>query len=323
MTGGHRRRHIERTPTRLGAEGSVAREAFPEEGPARKRRTAHSRARVARPRALASDPSTRSIPWFVTRIRKSVNLGDVTDSTTHRRKTNRPSHLDMVCEVLGVAPGHTLTRDELFERLNARYTPWDRADFDSRLDRFVADDHCPIASLRGRGSKVRWTGSERGGGPMGSGLHNAVVSSLLVHGIPQTRCAERQVHLTANRRSGEGRIWVIPDVVVAGRASGQDVVHTFEVEPEAGFSIVSVYQAHAQGLGADYSWVLFDRGARAASDLSTVRNERIEWAARELGIGLISFSKPTVRDTWIVIRKPTRRPHTKAQVDELSAHWAS
>jgi len=75
---------------------------------------------------------------------------------THRK--HRPTHIEMLCTVLGHAPGHTLTRDALYQELCSRYTPWSRTDFDTRLERALADDRCPVHAVRGAGNKVRWTG---------------------------------------------------------------------------------------------------------------------------------------------------------------------
>lgn len=79
-----------------------------------------------------------------------------------------------------------------------------------------------------------------------------------------------------------------------------------------GFGIESVYQAHAQGRGADYSWVLFQRGV----DLEGSDHpdwDRILWAAKELGVGLVGFTNSSSARTWKVEREPKRRDHTKAE----------
>ena len=237
---------------------------------------------------------------------------------THRK--HRPTHIEMLCTVLGHAPGHTLTRDALYQELCSRYTPWSRTDFDTRLERALADDRCPVHAVRGAGNKVRWTGSERGGGSIGAGLYHDVANSLLTHGIPNTRCLDREVHVTANRHTTKGRMWVVQDLLVGGTSAGNPVLHSFEVEPETGFSVKSVYQSHAEGIGADYSWVIFGRGGRSDSLHQSADGDRIEWVAQQLGIGLISYFRPTVRSTWKVLRKPKRRAHTRAQEAALRSY---
>lgn len=68
------------------------------------------------------------------------------------------------------------------------------------------------------------------------------------------------MYATARPNQRSGRRWVAPDLVMAchpGRKSRPDVpklLHTFEVETASGFGIESVYQAHAHGRGADFSW---------------------------------------------------------------------
>jgi hypothetical protein len=236
---------------------------------------------------------------------------------------SQPTNLEMVCRVLKNQEGQTATRENLYALMCDEFKPWERSVFEERLASYIDDDACPIAAVKGPGDKVRYTGSERGGGDLGSGLYLAVEGVLRANGIPQTRSANREVFMTANKRSGTNEVWTVPDMVLecftksAGSPEPTAVLHTFEVEPEAGFSIQSVYQAHAQGRGADYSWVLFDRGGQSDAPLPELGNERINWAAIELGIGLISFSKPSVFSTWKLIRKPKQREHTKVQVEEL------
>ncbi len=236
---------------------------------------------------------------------------------------SQPTNLEMVCRVLRDQEGQTATREALYALMSSKFKRWDRSVFDERLASYIDDDTCPIAAVKGPGQRVRYTGSERGGGDLGSGLYLAVEGVLRANGIPQTRSANREIFLTANKRSGSNEVWTVPDMVLecftksANSPAPTAVLHTFEVEPEAGFSIQSVYQAHAQGLGADYSWVLFDRGGQSDTPLPEQGSERITWAAIELGIGLISFSKPSVFSTWKLIRKPKQRVHTKAQIEEL------
>ena len=230
------------------------------------------------------------------------------------KKINRATHVEMICTVLRGAPGHLLSRDDLYAGLCAAYTPWTRKDFDERLGRFIADDSIPIAEARGDGNPVRYTGSERGGGDLGSGLHNAVATVLESHGVPGAARGTRLAHVTANRRDEDGAVWRVPDIVmqVTRPSATEPMMVTFEVEQQHGFDIRSIYQAHAQGIGADASWVLFDRGGRNDADLGT-DGARIVDIARLLGIGLISFSKPSVHSTWKVIRPAVARPSTKAE----------
>jgi len=229
-----------------------------------------------------------------------------------RTGQNRPTHQDMFCSVLQSAPGHTLERNAFLKQFNDRWTPWDPARFFSKLDELIADDRCPIAAVGGNGGRVRYTGSESGGGATGSGLHNAAAAVLRDHGLPGSRQGTRTVVVTANRRPASGRAWTTPDLVMRHESARhpEPVLHTFEVEPEGGFDIRSVYQAHAQGRGADFSWVVFDRGGR--NDDWKPSDARIADTARLLGIGLVSFSKPSVESTWIQVVPAQRRAVTSA-----------
>jgi len=79
-------------------------------------------------------------------------------------------------------------------------------------------------------------------------------------------------------------------------------LHSIEVEVNTGFDIKSVYQAHAQGRGANFSWVFF-----ASSESSSPNFERIDWAAKELQIGLVEFTKSGSFGTYKVIREAEPR----------------
>ena len=104
---------------------------------------------------------------------------------------------------------------------------------------------------------------------------------------------------------------VHPDLVISEqrrrRSAGDPlniVVHTFEIERAGAFNVCSVYQAHAQGRGADYSWVAFhDIGKLGGRD-------RIYATAKELGIGLIGFTNPNNLSTWKTVDARKRTPTT-------------
>ncbi|MFZ4434424.1 MAG: hypothetical protein ACOYOQ_14625 [Microthrixaceae bacterium] len=102
------------------------------------------------------------------------------------------------------------------------------------------------------------------------------------------------------------------------------MLHTFEVEPEDGFDIRSAYQAHAHGWGADFSWVIFDRGGRSDRwDPSSEANSRTVEVARLLGIGLVSFHKPSVESSWNMEINPQRRDTEARRNRHAKARWDS
>jgi hypothetical protein len=221
----------------------------------------------------------------------------------------RPSHSDMFAEVLRHAPGHRLSRSDSLKQFNERWTPWKPRKFYNKLAQILQDENCPIDAAKGPGEMIRFTGGESGGGGAGSGLHNPVATLLRFHGVRGFRGTGRHVEVTANRRVSSRAVWSTPDIVMTAPVPGhpESILVTFEVvEPHEGCDIRSVYQAHAQGTGADFSWVLFDRGTRTQWPHET--DKRLIETANELGIGLISLTKPSVESMWTVERRAVRRP---------------
>lgn len=249
----------------------------------------------------------------------------MTGSRVPRRKAKRITDEGKIRAVLEEADGHELSRSELLKRINGRWTAWSPTDFDRKLNACLADDRCPIKAMPGEGDRVRLTGAEHGGGRTGSGLHVEARAILDRHGLPRSRGGDRSVEITANRRSGEG-VWTTPDLVMLHRPprAACDRLHTFEVEPEDGFDIRSVYQAHAHGWGADFSWVIFDRGGRSDGwDPSSEANTRTVEVARLLGIGLVSFHKPSVQESWNVEVSPKCRNTGARQTRRERERWVS
>ena len=85
--------------------------------------------------------------------------------------------------------------------------------------------------------------------------------------------------------------WTHPDLVVSAdprrRRSRSEPprLHAIEVETAEGFDLKSVYQAHAQGRGANYCWVI---GAFAAG-VTDYEWDRALWTAKELGVGIVEL----------------------------------
>jgi hypothetical protein len=88
--------------------------------------------------------------------------------------------------------------------------------------------------------------------------------------------------------------------------------HVIEVEHAGGLSVQSVYQAHCQGRFANYTWVVANFMLQ-----SKTHADQIEWAASELGVGLVSFTKPHVASTFDVRRLADYRVRTRADRDEV------
>ena len=116
--------------------------------------------------------------------------------------------------------------------------------------------------------------------------------------------------MRGGRRKG---VWTRPDCVLvyypARRRSLDEkpTLATFEIEAPCKFDIRSVYEAHAHGFGADYSWVLFFRDVDP--DLPAPHRDwhRIDWAAKSCGVGLISLTNPGSASTWVAERGAVRR----------------
>lgn len=116
-----------------------------------------------------------------------------------------------------------------------------------------------------------------------------------------------------NGRAATGR-WSRPDCVLVWyprRRRTRDEpprLSTFEIEGPGQFSIESVYEAHAQGFGADYSWVVFYPAKIAAPDGLPHRDwPRICAAAAACGVGLLRITNSGDAATWQVERAPVRR----------------
>lgn len=209
------------------------------------------------------------------------------------------------------APGHKLTVPQLHRLLEQR--GWDRERISTAIVESVA---CGDIHQTSGGRSLVFTDIERGGGSAGVGLYNRVKRVLLKHGLPRVYCGEPEVLETARLRNGDGRVWIAPDLVLRCRGRGAahgtpKVLHTLEIEAASGFSIRSIYQAHAQGWGADYSWVLFKCRSGTEPLQGTPDGARMLDVARTLGVGLVSFENENSVNTWSLQRKADRRSDSR------------
>jgi hypothetical protein len=161
---------------------------------------------------------------------------------------------------------------------------------------------------RGPGGVIRFRGSETGVAP---GIYYDVQRVVRDYWAPKHGLRSPRVEITSTSgRRGAG-VWCHPDLVMsalpARRRNRDDppFLHSIEVEVNTGFDIKSVYQAHAQGRGANYSWVFF-----ASSEGASPNFERIEWAATELQIGLVEFKRSGASSTYRVRLEAERREVT-------------
>jgi hypothetical protein len=133
------------------------------------------------------------------------------------------------------------------------------------------------------------------------------------------RYREVVVYDVARPTKREGHQWAYPDLVMwchprrLPTPDASKLAHTLEVETADGFGIQSVYEAHAHGRGSDYSWVFFGGLQPSARVPSHSDWERIRWAARTLGIGLVGYTKPGATSTWVTFLPAARRTYSRAE----------
>jgi hypothetical protein len=145
---------------------------------------------------------------------------------------------------------------------------------------------------------IKHRGSERGATV---GIYADVARVIAAYWGPR-EVGLRNIDIVPTARSGTrgGGVWTHPDLVVAAdppRRKSQTEprrLHAIEVETAAGFDLKSVYQAHAQGRDADYSWVFGNK----APGVAKPDWDRVLWTAEELGVGLVTFAKPHAFGTW-------------------------
>ena len=150
----------------------------------------------------------------------------------------------------------------------------------------------------GRGGVIQHRGTERAA----NGLYSDIARIIADYWGPRALGLRNitPIHTARGGSRGEG-VWTHPDLVVAAdpkRRNGQSEprrLHAIEVETKAGFDLRSVYQAHAQGRGADYSWVFGSK----KPEVSPKDWERVVWTAKDLGVGLVTFAQPGSFGTWI------------------------
>ena len=194
-------------------------------------------------------------------------------------------------------------KDQASVRKLAGDLDWDEAKVERVVTAAMSEPSTPID--RGPGGVIRYRGAERGTTP---GIYYDVKRVIQDYWGPRRGLRSVQVDITSRSgRRGAG-VWCHPDLVMsalpARRRNRDDPprLHSIEVEVNTGFDIKSVYQAHAQGRGANFSWVFF-----ASSTSSSPNFERIDWAAKELEIGLVEFTKSGSYGTYRVRREAEPR----------------
>lgn len=145
------------------------------------------------------------------------------------------------------------------------------------------------------GGIVAYHGSEVG---TSVGLYTRVEGMIKKHWGPAEGLRDITIFSTARPSTRGQGVWRQPDLVISAyprRRSTADEphrLHAVEVEQQNGFDIKSVYQAHAQGRDADYTWV-FASLPEPHDDL-----DRIIDTAVELNVGLVTFERAQSFKTW-------------------------
>jgi len=224
----------------------------------------------------------------------------------YRLGVARRTDLQLLVDALKGQPGEQASPRRLGERLG-----WDADKVRRVAAKANADPMTPL--FIGKGGVIKHRGSERGASV---GIY-ADVAHVIETSWGPGEMRLRDINTVVTARSGRrnGGVWTHPDLVIAAdppRRKSQDEphrLHSIEIETADGFDLRSVYQAHAQGRGANYSWVF---GSKAPG-VEKADWDRILWTVDELGIGLVTFTKPHVYSTWITHRQADFKEPTREE----------
>lgn len=237
----------------------------------------------------------------------------MTGSNSNRNgRRRRQTDLERLCHTLACHPLQQASLPILEADLG-----WNSEKLARVIERGLLDESCAIERVRG-GRSIRFRGSESRGGRGGVGLYHDVARVVERHWAPDRHCRDIEMFTSARPKRRTGRTWMYPDLVMAchpGRKSTPDQskrLFAFEIETAKGFTIQSVYQAHAEGRGADYSWVAYQHTPAKKPD-ENPDWDRILTTARELGIGLAGFAIANAYATWHVDLEAKRRTSTIKQ----------
>lgn len=188
-----------------------------------------------------------------------------------------------------------------------------------KIRRLVDDNHGRLKLIRHGVSLIGNEIGQRGSVPLYSDVSRVLEKTWAKSKGLQAAVA-LDTSLAGRARTG---VWSRPDcVLVSYPARRTDLnqpphLSTFEIERQSGFSVQSVYEAHSHGWGADYSWVVFVRPKTSDVNCPKPDWERVLWAAKTCGVGLISCTNPGNHSTWrehlLARRRNERRRSTFIQ----------
>lgn len=204
--------------------------------------------------------------------------------------------------------------------LASQFPGWTRDKLERVIGAAIADPTTQVK--RGAGGFIRYTGAERFGEADRVGVYLEVQRIIEKHWEHQPQFRDVRVEIVGRARNRSGHEWSCPDLIMhcfPGRRNSPDErrqLHAIEVETAQGFSIRSVYQAHAQGRGADFSWVLFHQ--LPADPQRSTEWERMVWAAKQVGVGLVGFRNSNSYRTWTTFLEPVRRTPTDPERQQFT-----
>ncbi len=208
------------------------------------------------------------------------------------------TQIDMVRDEVVKQPGSRLSVRKVALALR-----WSEEKVHRVVDRAELDDSVPL--YFGPSGTVMFRGSERGSG---DGIYKDVRRVVETYWAERRGYKDVEVFDTARTGHHVVGVWAHPDIVIAANprrrrhATDPRQLHSVEIEHRNGFDIRSVYQAHAEGRGADFAWVFYAKAAKVERHW-----DRIRWAAEETKVGLIEFGRPGSWTTWRVVREAAKR----------------
>lgn len=235
--------------------------------------------------------------------RRERTSGRATVQSTREVDVARRTDLQLMIDELAGLDGSQATIRKL-----AGLLKWDAEKVRRVAEKGSSDPTLPV--FIAKASVVKFRGSEIGSAV---GIY-ADVAKVIINRFGPERMGYRDIDVVDSAKSGKrgSGVWTHPDLVMAAyprRRSSADEprrLHAIEVETADGFDLKSVYQAHAQGRGANYSWVF---GSKRPG-VSKGDWARVLWTANELKVGLVTFEKPHLMSTWTKHFDPVFRETT-------------
>lgn len=222
--------------------------------------------------------------------------------------TNRPTDVELLmseCDELFNGKSSWSEAALIAELVRRQVHKWTPERAASAIDRALADQEVDL--LAGHADRIIYFGNDS------SLYYHAARGMAKAWGRAmglRNVLAIRTAHTRKGRHEGN---WLHPDLLVLAdprrrrSATAGREIHSVEVESSGGFTIGSIYQAFEQDRGADYRWVF----AAKVMDPGAAR-DRIEVAAREMGVGWVEMSPLTAPSQWTTRTQARRNPQVTA-----------